>query len=226
MNDQTSGAKLIVLSQVTFRKALGILGMSLPFILLIGGLFFDQKIGTSISAYYHFGPLAEAYRPAMGDVFVGVLFLIGMALIFYQGYEKKDEPISDSLVATGAGICAIAVALIPTDDKKTMFEDIIGDIHMLFAAVFFVALTYFCWFIFTRTDKPGNESEGKKKRNRIYKACAVIMAVALVLIAVVLTLLSDSMETRLVEHYYAVFWLESIAIFFFGLAWWIKANTS
>ena len=188
---------------------------------MIGGLLFYDQIGTSISAYYHFGASPDAYHPAMRDVFVGVLFLMGISLIFYQGYEKKDERFSDNLIANVAGICAIAVALIPTDDTKGISDDIIGGIHLAFAAVFFVALTYFCWFIFTRTDKPGQTSVGKEKRNQIYRICAGIMATALVLIAVVSLWLPD-----LKDDYYAVFVLESIAVFFFGLAWWIKADTS
>ena len=225
MNDQISGADLIALDQVTFRKALGMLGMSFPFILLIGGLLFDGRIGTSISAYYHFVAPPDAYHPAMRDVFVGVLFLIGLSLIFYQGYEKKiDEPFSDNLIANVAGISAIAVALIPTDDTEGISVDIIGDIHLAFATVFFVALTYICWSVFTRTDKREKtsvEKKRKKKSNQIYRICARIMATALVLIAVVSIWLPD-----LQDDYYAVFVLESIAVFFFGLAWWIKADTS
>ncbi len=221
MNDQISGAGLIALDQVTFRKALGILGMSLPFILLIGGLLFYDQIGTSISAYYHFGASPDAYHPAMRDVFVGVLFLIGLSLIFYQGYKKLNEPFSDDLITNVAGISAIAVALIPTNDAIGVLDDKIGDIHLAFATVFFVALTYICWSVFTRTDRPGKMSDGKKKRNQIYRICARIMATALVLIAVVSLWLPD-----LKDDYYAVFVLESIAVFFFGLAWWIKADTS
>lgn len=223
MNDQTSQSDMIALSQVTFRAALGILGMWLPAILLAGGLIFHRSVETSISAYYHLGPPAGAYHPAMGDIFVGFLFLMGLALIFYQGYQKKDdERVSDNQIGNVAGISAIAVALIPTDDTKGFTVDIVGDVHFAFAALFFVCLIIFCWSVFTRSDQAEADwKEGKRRRNRIYKRCAIIMGVAIVLIAVV-----SFLFPALKEEYKAVFWLESVAVMTFGYAWWVKANTT
>lgn len=223
MNDHTGESDMIALSQVTFRAALGILGMWFPAILLVGGLIFHRSVETSISAYYHLGPPAGAYHPAMGDIFVGFLFLIGMALIFYQGYQKKDdERISDNQIGNVAGISAIAVALIPTDDTEGFTVDIVGDVHFAFAALFFICLIIFCWSVFTRSDKAEADwKAGKKKRNTIYKRCAIIMMVAIAAIAVV-----SFFFPVLKEEYKAVFLLESVAVMTFGFAWWTKADTT
>lgn len=221
--DQPGDSDMIALSQVTFRAALGILGMWFPAVLLAGGLIWHGGVETSISAYYHLGPPAGSYHPAMGDIFVGFLFLMGLALIFYQGYEKKDdESFSDNRIGYIAGISALAVALIPTDDTKGFTVDIVGDVHFLFASVFFVCLIVFCYRKFTRCDLPEEQwSAKKKKNNRIYKICAIIMGVAVGLIAIFSLLLGE-----LADQIKAVFWLESVAVMTFGYAWWTKADTT
>ena len=53
-------------SYLEFRRAIGILGMALPFILLIGGFIFgNNSLQYSLSHYYHTN---------MRDFFVGLLF--------------------------------------------------------------------------------------------------------------------------------------------------------
>lgn len=215
MIDHPSEKDLIAASQVSYRIAVGILGILFPVILLSGG-FLLYKMGqqpdifqTSVSAYYHTG---------MRDIFVGVLFVIGLALYFYQGFEKKpSEPFSDNLVANVAGFSALGVALFPTASAAQPH----ALAHSIFATLFFLTIAYFCRFVFTRTDKPDALSEGKKRRNRIYRACAIVILVSLVLIAVV-TLWFPEWK----ENWYAVFWLESLAIATFGYAWWTKAEAS
>lgn len=218
MNTQGNADEMVPLSQVTFRVAIGLLGMSFPIILLAGGLLYGDGIQTSISAYYHLGTSEAPYLPTMRDIFVGVLFVIGIALYFYKGYEKKaEEPLSDDLVATVAGLCAIGVALSPTESGAEPH----ALIHTAFATIFFLALTYFSGFIFTRTGASGQMSEGKKKRIKIYRFCAAVMAVSLILAAVVTFWFPD-----LKTDWNAIFWLESIAVTAFGYSWWVKANRS
>lgn len=213
MNNQTKKTDLIPSSQVAYRMALGVLGMSFPFILWLGGALDGEGIQTSLSAYYYLAGSPAAYIPTARDIFVGVLFVIGVALYFYQGYEKKeDEPVSDNTVANIAGIAAFVVALSPTGSS----DNVGAPIHSTAAAVFFLAITYFCWFVFTR----GPKSEAKKKSNKIYKTCAVIMLSCIVLMAVIKVRFPD-----LIEDWNSVFWLESVALVAFGYAWWVKAAT-
>lgn len=218
MNTQGNADDMVPLSQVTFRVAIGLLGMSFPIILLAGGLLYGDGIQTSISAYYHLGISDALYLPTMRDIFVGVLFVIGIALYFYKGYEKKaEEPLSDDLVATVAGLCAIGVALSPTES--------VGEpnaiIHSTFAAVFFLAITYFCFFVFTRTGGSGEISAKRKTKNNIFRLCGTLMGLSLVLIAVISVWFPD-----LKTEWNAVFWLESLAVMAFGYSWWLKAQKS
>ena len=101
MVKKTSQNMSLVFSYLELRKAIGILGMVLPFVVSLGAwLFFQEGIQRSISAYYHTG---------MRDVFVGTLFAIGFFLLSYKGYER-----SDAIAGDLGCLFAVGVALFPT----------------------------------------------------------------------------------------------------------------
>jgi len=177
----------LVLSYTRVRTALGILGMSLPLILVLGGLL-DQprvdaatgEIEPTISDFYH-----TTYR----DIFVGTLCAIGVFLISYRGYGRdKGDWINDDWLATTAGVGAFGVAFFPNegggDAVVSMTQRLIGTdltpvLHYLSALVFFSSLAAFCFVKFARTCSMG--------RRHIYKACGwgIIAALVLTAIAVV-----------------------------------------
>ncbi len=80
MEDGPRGDKSLIISYLTLRKAIGLLGIALPFVLALGAVFCSRtEIQSSVSSYYH---------TSMGDVFVGILFVIGFFLLSYRGYER------------------------------------------------------------------------------------------------------------------------------------------
>ena len=102
----------LVLSYHRVRRAVGILGVILPLILIIGGVWSNSRLEPSISDFYH---------TTMRDVFVGTLFAIGIFLISYKGYKPdKGEWISDDWVATLAGISAFGLALFPNESQAVV----------------------------------------------------------------------------------------------------------
>ena len=101
MNSTNSTDISLVLSYLGLRKAIGIIGISLPFVLAIGKIIFDDPgIQPSISDYYY---------TIMGDVFVGSLCAMGVFLLSYRGYDKQDN-----IAGNLACVFAIGVALFPT----------------------------------------------------------------------------------------------------------------
>src|SRR5262245_5003850 len=91
----------LVLSYLSLRKAIGLLGACLPFVLAIGLFVLDGKgLQGSISGYYH---------TEMRDVFVGILCAIGVFLLSYRGYESEDR-----IAGNLACAFAIGTALFPT----------------------------------------------------------------------------------------------------------------
>ena len=208
-NGQNSSS--LVISYLTLRKMVGVLGTLLPFTLFFGALWiFGTGIQSSMSSYYHTG---------MGDVFVGTMCVIGFFLFSYKGYERKDDLAGDLACAFAVGL-----ALFPTapDGPVSDLAKMIGTIHLIFAAAFFSVLIYFCFALFTKTKQAGSESAKKLQRNRVYRFCGTVMAVCILAIVLFKVLPGSVLGPIKTAPY--VFWFESIAVFAFGFSWLVKGE--
>ncbi len=198
----------LVISYLNLRKAVGIIGISFPFVLVVGKWLAGYPgIQSSISAYYH---------TVMRDVFVGILCAIGVFLFSYRGYDRRDD-----VAGTLAGIFAIGVALFPTSRVEgAVARDTIGLLHLVFAALFFLTLAYFSLVLFRRTDPRLPPTSRKKQRNVVYALCGYAILGCLALIAGVSLLPADSPVRGLDP----VFWLEAAAVVAFGVSWLTKGE--
>jgi hypothetical protein len=209
VNQQAVANDSLVLSYLGLRKAIGIIGIALPFVLAFGRFLLEGPgIESSISAYYY---------SAMRDVFVGSLCAIAVFLMSYHGYERKDDIAGDL-----ACIFALGVALFPTTPEinATAQDRIVGALHLIFAAGFFLTLAFFSLVLFRKTDPTRKPTRAKEQRNLVYTVCGYTILVCLALIAVVAFVSSDS----LVKRFAPVFWLEATAIVAFGLSWLTKGE--
>ena len=164
-------------SFIRLRFLLGVAAAILPLWLLVGGLA-HGGLAPTISDFYH-----SAYR----DVFVGNLVTIGVFFWVYQGeghrvYRKFNE----RHLAILCGTAALAVAFIPNEDGKEaasqaafayMFPtiEVIKYVHMFAALIFFGCLAVFCACVFAK-DKDTD-------RANLFKACAAIIVICVILIA-------------------------------------------
>jgi hypothetical protein len=197
-----------VISYLTLRKAVGIIGIALPFVLVFGKiLVFDSPgIETSISAYYYTG---------MRNVLVGSLCAIAVFMISYHGPERADDLSGDL-----ACLFALGVALFPVapEANATPQQDVIGGVHYFFAACLFLTLAYFCLVLFRK--KAPQPTLQKLQRNKVYAVCGGIILACIVLIIAAGLLPVDSPVRRLSPK----FWLESIAVVAFGVSWLTKGE--
>jgi hypothetical protein len=193
-----AGPKIVV-SYLTLRRAVGVLGISLPIILFIWGMLSRRLWLDSISSYY-------ALRAR--DALVGCLCTIGCFLFTYHGHDSHDN-----IVTHVAGSCAVLVALLPSTHPGVQHA-----LHFVFAGTLFVLLAYISYFRFTRQDD--RPTEAKLTRNRVYRRCAVAMIVCVGLIPVVdLTHLTARLATLR-----PIFVLETLALWAFGLSWLVKGG--
>lgn len=200
----------LVLSYLTLRRGVGILGIALPVVVAVGAAIFERSpLLDSISAYYY---------SVMGDVFVGMLWAIGVFLFSYRGYK------GDALVGDIGALAVLGVAVLPTDPPagSPAQPAWIGQLHLALAALFFLTLITFSLILFTRTDPAKPPTPRKLQRNLIFRICGVVMAASITLIAIYM-LLPDSASAGLASLR-PVFWLESLAIEAFGLSWLVKGQ--
>ena len=156
------GSERYVRSYVTLRFAVGVLGLALPFLLvLVEPVLFDGQPFPrgSLSAYYYSG---------MRELFVGVLWAIGVFLVLYKLMEFSWE----SRLSTVAGFAVVLVALFPTGRpgegvSLTPLQDLLGEatverIHFIAAAIFIGSLAPITYFFGReegkRPDRPRRRS--------------------------------------------------------------------
>lgn len=208
----------LIASYLTMRRIIGILGISLPLVLVLGGLVQDKPtIQSSISAYYYTN---------MRDFFVGLLSSVALFLLSYKGYEKIDD-----IVSNLSGLCAIGMILFPTSfhgetTVKTgillVNDDVSEIVHLAFGACFFLLLSYNSIFLFTKRGPWGGVlSREKRQRNIIYRTCGVIMILSIVGIFFYKTFFEHTFLAKL----YPTLLLESLALLAFGVSWLVKGNT-
>lgn len=216
-----------LISYKQLRFAVGAIGIALPFVLAIGtGLFRlilpdSAGFATSISGYYYTG---------MRNVFVGSLCAIGIFLGAYRGHDDDDR-----IAGNFACVFAIGVALFPTSpaESYTDFRQYIGWFHYFFAGALFLTLAYFCLSLFTRTHPkgepppPGPLSPQKVKENKVYRVSGWLILGSILLIGVLQVLFLNSwspFQDPFPTWLYPVYWLEAVAVVFFGISWVVKSK--
>jgi len=196
-----------IISYLTLRKAVGYLGILLPFVLAIGNLvIFSGGLQQSVSDYFYTG---------MRGVLVGGLCVIGAFLGAYQGYDRWD-----GLFTNAAGIGAVGVALFPTaPDHPSFRATVVGYFHYAFGAVMFIALAVIALWLFRKTGPDPGPTPHKQLRNRIYLICGIVMVVSLTLAGIASLPFASGLSSL-----DPVFWLEAATIAAFGVSWLVKGQ--
>lgn len=208
----------LIISYITLRRLIGIMGILLPFICIIGAMAVcGYPVQDSISYYYYTN---------MRDFFIGLMACISMFLITYNGYTRTD-----SLVTTSSGIAGLCVAVFPCMCRSGapmligifQLDPVVSEIiHVSSAGVFFVLLAVNSIFLFTKSShSPEEFSLNKKIRNAIYVSCGVIILVSLVTLLV----LSLAMGRPWAEEHRITIIIETVMLLAFGTSWLIKGET-
>jgi hypothetical protein len=206
------GSERYVRSYLMLRVAIGILGIALPFALVLGEplLFNGQPFPRgSLSAYYYSG---------VRELFVGALCAIGVFLITYKVAERSRE----NRVSIYAGIAVVLVALFPTGRPGqgvplTPLQDLLGEttverVHFVSAAIFIGLLAVISVYF----AKPPPRQTGKMSRSfwRSYHLVATGLIVAALILAAVSGLTGWPDKGLLIA--------EVVAIWAFGASWLAK----
>lgn len=196
----------LIVSYLTLRKVIGVLGVALAGLCVASGIIFGTgAVESSISAYY---------LTNMRDLFVGVLVTAGAFLLTYTGYDRTDNVLSSI-----AGVAAIGVAIFPMAYTAPgnifgLGMPFVGILHYIAAAVFFIALAYISYFQFT---KGSSDTRKKRQRNLVYRISGIVMFGFLVLVGLEAALPIDG-------GYYFILIAEAIMLIAFGASWFVKGE--
>ena len=220
--NRDSTEERLLISHLRLRRIMGVLGVTLPFVLMLWGFALSEGLRDSISDYYGL---------RTRDAFVGTLVVIGLFLCVYRGYERRDD-----LFGWLACLLALGVAFFP--NKPEGWQSIV---HFSSAVSLFIVLSLFSLILFTKSkpsecpkwwrrilyafrwdlSKLGSALTREKMwRNRVYVTCGLIMLLCLLLTGLYLWLLKDTA----IANIKPVFWLESAMLWTFGISWFVKGD--
>lgn len=191
-------------SYLALRKAIGWIGLLLPFVLISGEylIFGGDRVYRSISFYYHSG---------MRDVLVGALCAVALFMFFYSGYDKLDN-----WAGNFAGFMALGVAWFPTTEEGPV--DLVGKIHLAFAILFFLSIAFYSLFLFTR--KGPDPTPQKLTRNVIHTVCGLIIFLSLLVMLGYFIFREGEGDGSSF-----LFWGETVALLAFGVSWLTKGGS-
>ncbi len=209
-----------MISVQTLWTLAGSFALFLPLALYLGNLLPGgcKTLQDSISAYYYTN---------MRNLFVGVLCSVAFFLFAYNGYETIDAVASKlaALFALGVAFCPTTYAwdIPPCFIPPINTNAIIGAMHYISAACFFLVISSMSLFLFTRT-RPGADAtsltRGKRRRNAVYRTCGILMLVILALIPVY-----NFIFRKYIDIPGMTFFLESAILLCFAISWLVKGRT-
>jgi hypothetical protein len=242
VSQETTERNDLIISYMFLRQLVGCIGTLLPVALIAGNLMFSTAVRESISGYY--------YTP-MRNVFVGALCALGVFLIAYDGHDKLERLVTDAagvcavfvaFCPTRPPICASVARTCspPAVAQLSSVQSAIGYIHLILAALTFVALALMA-LRFAKSDyaqpepgalrrlrhelgfAPARSGRGLHQANAAiitYRACAFT-----ILGALALAVASNWLPGQVKAHWHPLLLLEALAIFAFGLSWFVKGRT-
>ena len=199
------------ISYFKLRQLIGILGIVLPFALMI----FGGQLQPSLSHYYY---------SFSHTIFLGTLAALSTFLITYKGTSRLEN-----WLANIAGFCAAGVAIFPTNAKGFMGSQFFNlpnwaetsnygyVLHYAFATTLFICFALFCLIIFQKPDKNKVIDEKKLTRNKIYRICSYIMIFSILAIGFLSIF-------KTLDFPYSTLLFESTTLIPFGISWLVKGS--
>lgn len=225
MKQRSRDRNELIVSYLFLRQVVGWIGTLLPIVLLVGNAISSTAPRPdSMSGYYY---------TDMRNIFVGTLCALGVFLVAYRGYDDVDESITNV-----AGLAAIGVAFCPTKPAVctaaagacpatsvthlSTSQQLVGDVHLVLAATTLIALGLMALrFAKQGHGEPGGGSQpNSAAENAIYRASG-----GTILACVILAVLSNLLSASVKANWPLLFIFEAIAIFAFGVSWFVKGRT-
>ena len=208
------------LEEITLRKhqkILGILGIMLP-TLSVGFGLIGFYFGKNEPGWYE--SISATYYANSKMMMIGLLFAMSLYYWAYKGYDTLDDVVTKLCAAM-----AMLIVAFPCADGRATTEEIVGlfclplkvsgIVHTVSATILYVL-----FFVQTlRFTKHGDVvTEQKKKRNKVYYTCMVLMVIGMTFI-----LLTNVIGALKPLHYFVLIG-ECFLQLAFGTAWLVKAG--
>ena len=204
-----------VTSYRNLKLFIGILGMALPVILVVGGLFYPgHAVQHSVSHYYH---------TDLRDVLVGTLASASILFMTYAGYGIIDDILTWAIGVAGFGVILFPCPTFPEMPQAAvgifrLAQEVSGPIHFGCAGAFFFLLALNSIFLFTLSDKK-TVGDAKRARNIVYIVCGAVILACLAALLILSLTANDFFASSSIALVF-----EGIMLLAFGFAWLVKSD--
>lgn len=205
-----------VKSYIFQRKMLGILCGLLPLACVLFGL-----IGIEQNYPGWYKSISATYYASSKICMIGLLFTSSVFFISYKGYDWRDrllsviQAVSSMFVIVFPCSTPMAPSTVGLFNLPIETSDII---HCVSAGVLFVAYGVNIFFLFTLGN---SDTEGKQKRNMVYRVCGIIIFAFCLIQALTLTPLFEW-----VPDWFPLTWFNELFMLeAFAVAWLVKAGS-
>jgi len=204
--EETADDRAITLTYLDLRKAIGIIGITLPFVLVLGKMLIDGGgLQSSLSAYYY---------TSTRNYFIGAMCAMGVFLISYRYGSKSDWA---NRLTNLASLAAIGVGLFPTAPKHATDAQLrLSQVHAISAATFFIVLGFVSFFLFT-----SNQTKQERFRHEdwVYRGCGLTMWGSIIALGV-----SNASFASAASDHRLLLILETLMVLAFGTSWLVKGQ--
>lgn len=202
------------------RKMLGVLcGLLAPASVLFGLFGLENNYPgwyMSISATYYANSCM---------CLIGLLFCAAVFFLSYTGYDWRDRALA---IVQAAGCLGVVAFPCKTSGLPASIQTVgIFDlpiatshiIHCTSAAVLFVAFAVNIFFLFTLGDSENNEK--KRKRNKVYRICGIIIFA----FCIIQALTATPVFSWVPEKFPLTWFNEFVMLTAFSVAWLVKSES-
>lgn len=201
---------IVSTSYKNLRRAIGVIALVFPFILILFRIMDGPWTETSISAMYWTNS---------GVLFSALLIMLSTFLFSYSGYDKTDK-----VLTSVSAVALLFVVLFPCEGGTKYLIPFIGPpatrvLHYISAGVTFSMLGIMSLFQFTKYSY--SKTENKVKRNLVYRVCGIVIFASIVAMLLVELIPSVRTFTDGIKLFY---WLESLVVIAFGFSWLTKGE--
>lgn len=167
--------------------------------------------------------ISDTFYSNSAVLMIGVISIGSFFFCSYKGYDIRDRIVN---LITGIGFLCIVIFPCMNEGAKELgtrvglFQlpiEVSAIIHIISAATSFTGMFVNIMFLFTLNK--GEVSEQKKKRNIVYRVCAILIVIGILIIAASPFLLSKEYIPKNL-----VWWAEFIILVPTGIAWIVKSE--
>jgi len=213
---------------ITLRVGLFLVALAFPILLIVVGWLNHVQIQSSMSHYYFaVAPEDPKLRVFPGRVvFVGLLFALGVALILYRGFTKREN-----LLLNLAGAAALVAALFPMEapkdcDNCEYIPPIFPYLYLLHPFAGFVVfgclaiVAVFC----TEETLKGLKDPDQQERFRWYYRCIASLMVLTIVVAGGMALYCKITDQMIFfRDGWWIFFFEGIGLWMFAAYWLVRS---